>query len=1178
MTNLKRLMLSCGLIGVASLAGAQDLKVQGVDYGATLTGRTANKAPVSVQKRVTANPEGITDLSQIKFWAGDGINRAALVFQWNVDGETHARAYGYRYNGEATGYDMLKAVVEEAPELFALVSYTYNPEGYVLGGAGLSPERGKSIEITDGQSVYPMELNQLFMSTGGYNYDNYSCNTPGAYWQSGWYQGYWSYWTGSPEYFGYSGLGMSSAPLYDGCWNYWNYSDVADPENPQPTNLTWLPIEAAEDYVPENSVSEVVYNGIRYTVTNPRLRTVWVAPATSTQYQGSVVIPSDFAVGQNIYFVQGVQEGAFANSQVTSVVLPNSVEVIGDNAFANCKSLVNVTLPKELKYYGDGLFNGCAAMTSPVWPDGYNTVKPYQYAGTGISTLALPENITSIGEGAFSDCASLATLNFETKIDELGEKAFFGTPIKNIQILQTVPPTAYANTFDADTYSSATLTVPAGYAATYGSAEGWSNFKTINEISLEVNEGDKFIVGGIRYQITSLDANTVKVTHYGEKTASYDIVKDNEVGYTGDIVIPSVVTYMGKTFKVNEFDDYAMYGGSMTSITVPASIENWNTYSVSYSQTLTKATIEEGVTEIGDHAFYNNSALETVTLPASVKTVKERGFDYCPNLKTIDGDFANIIYFYDYAFGHCGFEKIELGSNYRPIGKTYLGYLTYGSNVFAYNPNLKEIVFPDGFGGQYPPQGGDIPSFSSWFYECTALESIDLSNTKLTNISSSMFGRCTALKEVKLPANLTAISSGAFGKTAIAHFDLPETLTEIGSSALANNTALEEIVIPAGVTVIASDLFGYDSNLKKVEIKGKITRIEDWPFRFAPALEEIIFTEAEPVEGKLALPYGLEYLGKDAFKDLPYDFAVPETVRTYESNCLKNTKTSLIYMRAADKVDSEPFAGCPDDLVIYCADLNPCIPHMYAFHKTDHYDSESYRIRIPDGYEDQFHKAKYSYVSESYWERAGLDTPGFTGMEATNVEIVNDLLYLNPVPVYEHSDWLKSFLDRNSYSIYGLGDCSVVCVPVEDVNTARVASNDEDPYQDGIVLEGTDHGYGKPVVSDIKSLNPGTYKARVKYEDFGGMYGDKFGPEFLFTKEVSTGVESAAGEHETLVVKDHTLTAEALEGQILRIFDLSGAIIDEVRVDSNLYKHSVGLSAGVYVARCGKCVVKFVVD
>ena len=52
----------------------------------------------------------ITNLDDIQNWTGSGSNRAGLVIQWN-DGQTPASlAWGYRWNGSATGEDMLKAI------------------------------------------------------------------------------------------------------------------------------------------------------------------------------------------------------------------------------------------------------------------------------------------------------------------------------------------------------------------------------------------------------------------------------------------------------------------------------------------------------------------------------------------------------------------------------------------------------------------------------------------------------------------------------------------------------------------------------------------------------------------------------------------------------------------------------------------------------------------------------------------------------------------------------------------------------------------------------------------------------------------------------------------------------------------------------------------------------------
>ncbi len=46
----------------------------------------------------------------IQFWTGSGTNRAALVLQWNDGGTPASLAWGYRWNGEATGADMLTAI------------------------------------------------------------------------------------------------------------------------------------------------------------------------------------------------------------------------------------------------------------------------------------------------------------------------------------------------------------------------------------------------------------------------------------------------------------------------------------------------------------------------------------------------------------------------------------------------------------------------------------------------------------------------------------------------------------------------------------------------------------------------------------------------------------------------------------------------------------------------------------------------------------------------------------------------------------------------------------------------------------------------------------------------------------------------------------------------------------
>ncbi len=77
------------------------------------------------------------DFSKIVHWAGSGENRAALVVQFNDGKEDVAYVWGYRWNGTASGEDMLREVAACSSALSALVQYT-GSMGSTLDGIGLS--------------------------------------------------------------------------------------------------------------------------------------------------------------------------------------------------------------------------------------------------------------------------------------------------------------------------------------------------------------------------------------------------------------------------------------------------------------------------------------------------------------------------------------------------------------------------------------------------------------------------------------------------------------------------------------------------------------------------------------------------------------------------------------------------------------------------------------------------------------------------------------------------------------------------------------------------------------------------------------------------------------------------------------------------------------------------------
>ena len=87
---------------------------------------------------------------------------------------------------------------------------------------------------------------------------------------------------------------------------------------------------------------------------------------------------------------------------------------------------------------------------------------------------------------------------------------------------------------------------------------------------------------------------------------------------------------------ITEIGNYAFYNcTNLTSITIPNSVTSIGSYAFQDCQDLTSITIGNGVTSIGTLAFAGCTSLTSITIPSSVTSIGNGAFDGCPNLKTI---------------------------------------------------------------------------------------------------------------------------------------------------------------------------------------------------------------------------------------------------------------------------------------------------------------------------------------------------------------------------------------------------------------------------------------------------------------------------------------------------------------------------------------------------------------
>ena len=156
---------------------------------------------------------------------------------------------------------------------------------------------------------------------------------------------------------------------------------------------------------------------------------------------------------------------------------------IADRTFYGCTGLLSVTLPENVTEIGGSAFYGCTGLLSMTLPESVATIGESAFYGcSSLSVLSLGESLETIGESAFYNCSALTDLHLSQAVNSVGNRAFYGClSLRTVRVDNPEPPVAYANTFSADTYLNATLSVPSGSQEAYNMAECWYNFRNKEE-------------------------------------------------------------------------------------------------------------------------------------------------------------------------------------------------------------------------------------------------------------------------------------------------------------------------------------------------------------------------------------------------------------------------------------------------------------------------------------------------------------------------------------------------------------------------------------------------------------------------------------------------------------------------------------------------------------------------
>lgn len=142
-----------------------------------------------------------------------------------------------------------------------------------------------------------------------------------------------------------------------------------------------------------------------------------------------------------------------------SVSLPNSVETIGDNAFASLYSLSSFTMGNRVESIGSAAFSGCTGLSSITLSENLVLIGDYAFRGVKLSgDVVIPNKVTTIGGNVFT-LDSSTTITLGSSVASIGDYGISG--VERIVSLATTAPTITSTTFRAVAFNG-TLYVPQG--------------------------------------------------------------------------------------------------------------------------------------------------------------------------------------------------------------------------------------------------------------------------------------------------------------------------------------------------------------------------------------------------------------------------------------------------------------------------------------------------------------------------------------------------------------------------------------------------------------------------------------------------------------------------------------------------------------------------------------------
>lgn len=193
-----------------------------------------------------------------------------------------------------------------------------------------------------------------------------------------------------------------------------------------------------------------------------------------------LVIPESITeIGQNAFcFCHGltsvtihdaitkIGNNAFQNCiQMTTLAIGNSVYSIGDAVFYNCENLTSATIPNSVSSIGSDAFANCIQMTTLTIGNSVSSIGQYAFSDCyNLTSADIPDLVTEIYDGTFNNCHNLSSLTIGNSVTSIGQYAFYNcrklTSVTIPQSVTKIGESAFYGCYDVVSFISENTTPP----------------------------------------------------------------------------------------------------------------------------------------------------------------------------------------------------------------------------------------------------------------------------------------------------------------------------------------------------------------------------------------------------------------------------------------------------------------------------------------------------------------------------------------------------------------------------------------------------------------------------------------------------------------------------------------------------------------------------------------------